>query len=88
MANKFEGVTDDSITKPNDKRKQIQCICRWIMICGVCLMVGGRICSILIGVRSGHLDYVALVVVLVGLLVFFSGYYISEWHAKRLKASG
>ena len=51
-------------------------------------MVGGRICSILIGVRSGHLDYVALVVVLVGLLVFFSGYYISEWHAKRLKASG
>ena len=83
---KYKSIPGKYSAESYPQMDKVQRICRQIMICGVCLMVGGRICSILIGVRSKRLDYVTLVVVLVGLLAFFSGYYISNQHAKGLNA--
>ncbi|HUV41116.1 MAG TPA: hypothetical protein VMW23_04955 [Sedimentisphaerales bacterium] len=77
MANKFEGVTDDSITKPNGKRKQIQRICRWCVIFGGSLGAIAIMCAILFGmVNKSHMRNVAYVLSGIGFLVFFLGAFI------------
>ena len=74
MANKFESVTDDSITKPNGKRKQIQRICKWFAICGGGLGAIALMCALLFDeVNKSHMRNVAYVLSGIGFLVLFLG---------------
>ena len=80
--NTFESIPDEPIGESYRQMNKIQRICRRIMVFGGFLAIAARSLMILFTMMGKNKEwYAATVLVGIGVLVLFSGYYISNWNA-------
>jgi len=80
-----KSISGESIDESYRQTDKIQRVCRRIMVFGCYLAIVARSFMILLTMMDkDKWWYAASVLVVIGVLVFLSGYYISNWNANRL----